>query len=142
MRLRPVLLVALLGAAGSVPARAQGMDSLIAAAQRAADAFRHHDFRSFVGGADQVAVVLPGAGGTGPLPGAQAAQVLSAFAEGSAERAVEVTVARMVDAQRAYVEIHREFTARGGGNPRAQTLYLGLRRDGSGFKVAEVRIVP
>jgi len=142
MRAARAALLALVAALGATPARAQGMDSLIAAAQRAAGAFRQHDFRAFVGEADQVAVVLPGAGGTAPLPGAQAAQVLSAYAEGAVERSVEVTVARMVDAERAYIEIRREFTARGGGSARAQTLYLGLRRDGTGFRVAEVRIVP
>ena len=134
--------VALVAALWAAPARAQGMDSLIASAQRAARAFRQHDFAAFVGEADQVAVVLPGAVGTAPLPSAQAAQVLRAFAEGAVERSVEVTVARMVDDERAYIEIRREFTARGGGSARAQTLYLGLRRDGHGFRVAEVRIVP
>jgi hypothetical protein len=142
MRVTRVALFALAGALWSAPLSAQGMDSLIAAAQRAAGAFRQHDFRAFIGGADQVAVVLPGASGSAPLPGAQAAQVLTAFAEGALERTVEVTVARMVDAERAYIELRREFTARGGGNPRSQTVYLGLRRDGSGFRVAEVRIVP
>ena len=142
MRAARVTIVLLMTGLWSSPARAQGMDSLIAAAQRAAGAFLQHDFRAFVGGTDQVAVVLPGRSGTAPLPGAQAAQVLSAFAEGAIEHTVEVAVARMVDADRAYIELRRKFTARGGGNPRIQTLYLGLRRDGSGFRVAEVRIVP
>ena len=142
MKAARVTLVLLAAGLWSSTAMAQGMDSLIAAAQRAAGAFRRHDFRAFVGGTDLVAVVLPGGSGTAPLPGAQAAQVLSTFAEGAIERTVEVTVARMVDTDRAYIELQREFTARGGGSPRIQTLYVGLRRDGSGFRVAEVRIVP
>jgi hypothetical protein len=118
------------------------MDSLLAAAQRAARAWRAHDFAALVGEGAPVAVSLPGAGATAPLRPAQAAEVLRAYAEGAREIAVEVTLARAVDRDRAYVEVQREFTPRGSQAAARQTIYLSLRREGARFRVAEVRIVP
>lgn len=85
---------------------------------------------------------LPGTNPSAPLRTAQAAVLLRAFVEGTTETEVEVLVARNVDADRAYVEVQRVFTLRGATTRRTQTLYLGLRRLGAGFRVAEVRIVP
>lgn len=118
------------------------VDSLLAAAQRAAQAWRLHQFGDLVGGGIPVVVSLPGAAATAPLRPPQAAELLRAFAEGAEELTVEVTLARAVDRDRAYVEILREFTPRGSRDPERQTVYLGLRRSGAGFRVSEVRVVP
>lgn len=118
------------------------MDSLLAAAQRAARAWRGHDFAALVGEGAPVVVSLPGVAATAPLRSAQAAELLRAFAEGTREIEVEVTLARAVDRDRAYVEVQRAFTPRGSRVPTHQTVYLGLRREGAGFRVSEVRVVP
>ncbi len=132
----------LAGAPGVARADATQMDSLLAAAQRAARAWRRHEFAALVGEGAPVAVSLPGARATAPLRPSQAAELLRVFAEGSSEGEVEVTLARAVDRDRGYVEIQREFTPRGSQAPARQTIYLSLRRDGAGFRVAEVRVVP
>jgi DNA replicative helicase MCM subunit Mcm2 (Cdc46/Mcm family) len=95
-----------------------------------------------VAGAGEVTVQLPEATPSGPLRAAQAAELLRAYVAGAREVEVEVTVARSLDAERAYVEIRRVFAVRGAGAPHTQTVYLGLRRTGSSFRVAEVRVVP
>jgi len=143
-----VLLAGTLGLAApgarAVPARAEAgqMDSLLAAAQRAARHWRHHDFQGMVSGSGTVTLSLPGANPTAPLRPAQAAELLRAFSEGASEVEVEVVVARAVDRDRGYVEVQRTFTPAGSAVAATQTVYLGLRRRGGGFDVAEVRVVP
>jgi hypothetical protein len=143
--LATVLCLALPGAAPTVgPGRAPAvqMDSLLAAAQRAARAWRNHEFGVLVGDGGLVALSLPRVAATAPLRPAQAAELLRAFAEGAQELEVEVTLARAVDRDLAYVEVQRVFTRRGSRVAATQTIYLGLRREGAGYRVAEVRVVP
>ena len=139
---RTALLAAVLLLLLTPPLHAQGMDSLLAAGQRAARAWRQHDFRGFVGQAPLIAVSLPGSPATLPMRAGQAAELLAAFVEGADEAEVEMMVARSVDPERAYVEIRRVFTSRGSDARRIETLYLGMRRAGTSFVVAEVRVVP
>ena len=143
--LATVLCLALPGAAPTVgPGRAPAvqMDSLLAAAQRAARAWRNHEFGVLVGDGGLVALSLPRVAATAPLRPAQAAELLRAFAEGAQELEVEVTLARAVERDLAYVEVQRVFTPRGSRVAATQTIYLGLRREGAGYRVAEVRVVP
>lgn len=143
--LATVLCLALPGAAPTVgPGRAPAvqMDSLLAAAQRAARAWRNHEFGVLVGDGGLVALSLPRVAATAPLRPAQAAELLRAFAEGAQELEVEVTLARAVDRDLAYVEVQRVFTPHGSRVAATQTIYLGLRREGAGYRVAEVRVVP
>jgi hypothetical protein len=137
------------GAGGAVvsPAAPWGavapqMDSLLAAAQRAARAWRLHDFSGLVAGSPGVMVHLGGTEPSAPLRPAQAVQTLQAFAGGVDEFQVEVIAVRPVDATRAYAEVQRTFAVRGTASRRVQTLYLGLRRVESVFRVVEVRLVP
>ncbi len=123
------------------PLAAQSMDSLLATAQRVARAWRRGDFAAVVG-SDEVALQLPGGSRSAPLRPAQAAELLRAFAAGAEEASVEVLLAREVDGGRAYVEMERAFTVRGSGSRRTQTVYLGFRRSGASYLVAEIRILP
>lgn len=122
------------------PAAAQGTDSLVLAAQRIARAWQRHDFGQMLAGAARVTVVFPGSGRTAPLAAAQAAEVLRGFVEGAHEESADVVELRTVGADRSYVEIERVFAPRGSAELRQQIVYVELRRAGSGFTVAEVRI--
>ena len=122
-------------------ASAQATDSLIASAQRAARAWRGHDFGGLLEGARTVSLHLPGADPSRPLPPSQATELLRAFAGTAREVAVEVEVARNVDSLQAYVEIRRTFVTRVGAEPVAETLYVGMRRSGQGYAVSEIRVV-
>jgi hypothetical protein len=127
--------------AGAATAQGQ-MDSLLAAAQRAARHWRSHDFQRMVEGAGTVTLSLPGVTPSAPLRPSQAAELLRAFSDGAREVEIEVTIARAVDRDRAYVEVQRTFTPPGSAVAATQTVYLGLRQRGAGFVVAEVRVVP
>jgi len=129
-------------AAERLTAQAADADSLLAAARRAARAWRLHDFDGLLAGATAVRVLLPGAEPSSALRVAQVAELLRTFTESAEELEVEVQVARAVDADRAYVEIQRVFRVRGTEARRAQTLYLGLRRVGATYRASEVRVVP
>jgi hypothetical protein len=118
------------------------MDSLLVAAQRAARAWRRHDFAALFTAEGEVRLQLPGTAPTGPLRAAQAAELLRAFAGGATEESAEVAVVRRVDPDRAYVEVERRFTVRGTSAWRSQTVYLGMRWEGSGYRVVEIRVVP
>ena len=117
------------------------VDSLTSAAQRLAQAWSRHDFATLTRGAGDILLLLPGGAGTASLRAEQAAEVLRGFTEGTAEVAVELVVARDVDQDRAYVEVQRVFTMRGTAGRRTQTIYFGLRRQGFGYRLHEVRIV-
>jgi hypothetical protein len=123
-------------------AAVQQMDSLLGAAQRAARAWRQHDFVGLVAGSPGVMVRLGGTEPSAPLRPAQAVQTLQAFARGADEVEVEVLAVRPVDAGRAYAEVQRTFTGPGTSARRVQTLYVGLRRVEGVFRVVEVRLVP
>lgn len=123
-------------------AAAQQMDSLLAAARRAARAWRGHDFAGLVAGSPGVMVRLGGTAPSAPLRLAQAVQTLQAFAGGAEELEVEVLVVRPVDARRAYAEVQRTFSVRGTAARGVQTLYIGLRLVEGAFRVVEVRLVP
>lgn len=134
-------LVLVLSACPPIRLSAQTTDSLIAAAQRAARTWRAHDFDGLLEGSRAVSLHLPGADPSSPLAPSRVAELLRAFVGASREVRVEVEVARDVDSLRAYAEIRRTFVARLGAEPRAETLYVGMRRSGQGYEVSEIRVI-
>ena len=124
------------------PVPAQGADSLLVAARRAADQWMRHDFGAMVGTGAAVMVHLPGAEPSSPLRPTQAARLLSAFAEGTREISVEILVARNVDPDRAYVEAQRVYQPRDTELRRSQALYFGFRRTSRGYRLVEIRALP
>jgi len=132
-------------AAAQVPGRhaaPRQEDPLMEAARRAARAWQRHDFAALVAGSPGVLVRLGGAEPSAPLPPAQAALTLRAFAGGAEELETEVVAVREVDAGRGYAELQRTFVAKGTSARRAQTLYLEWRRAGRVHHLVEVRVVP
>ncbi len=119
------------------------IDSLLATGQRITAAWSRHDFDALTReGAGEILLVLPGGAAPSPLKQRQAAELLRGFTDGAVETAAQVRVARAVDRDRAYIEMERVFTVRGTAGRRAQSVYFGLRRTGSGYRIYEVRIVP
>ena len=125
----------------TAPARAQDMDSVVAAARRTAVAWARHDFSAAVPGGGTVVVQLPGSAASAPLRPAQAAELLRGFTSGATEARVEVAVARRMGTDQAYAELTRVYRLAGGARDRQQTVYLGLRQEGAAFMVREVRVV-
>jgi hypothetical protein len=117
-------------------------DSLIASARRAAAAWQRHDFGALVAGSPGVMIRLGGAEPSAPVGRAQAAQTLESFAGGAVEISLEVLSVREVDGARAFTEVERTYAARGAGARQVQTLYFGWRREGGGYRLVEVRLVP
>jgi hypothetical protein len=117
------------------------VDSLLGAAQRLAQAWTRHDFAALTRGSGDVLLLLPGAAAASALRAEQAAELLRGYTDGVSEISIEVVVARDVDSDRAYVEVQRVFTVRGTSERRFQTVYFGLRRQGGGYRLYEVRIV-
>ncbi len=135
------LAAALLLAARPGPLAGQSMDSLLAAAQRAARAWERSDFAGVVG-RGEVSLQLPGGTRSAPLRPVQAVELLRSYTARAEEVSVEVMVAREVDGGRAYVEMERVYAVRGSPARRSQPVYLGFRRDGASYHVAEIRILP
>ena len=127
---------------GAAAAGALQVDSLLAAAERVAVAWRRHDFAAVVAGAGAVALHLPGTDPSAPLRPAQAAELLRAFADGTREVDLIVQVVRSVDPDRAYVEAQRIYEVRGTGVRHSQTLYFGFRRVGTAYRLVEIRALP
>ena len=132
----------LLAVAWLLAAPAQGTDSLLVAARRAAEQWMHHDFSALVGTGAAVMGHLPGAEPSSALRPTQAAELLRAFAEGTREIEVTVLVARTVDPDRAYVEAPRIYQPRDTDLRRSQALYFGFRRIGTGYRLLEIRALP
>jgi hypothetical protein len=125
---------------GAFPA--QGTDSLLVAARRAAEQWMRHDFAGLVGTGAAVMVHLPGAEPSSALRPTQAAELLRAFAEGMREIEVTVLVARNVDPDRAYVEAQRVYQPFDTVVRRSQALYFGFRHTAAGYRLVEIRALP
>jgi hypothetical protein len=120
----------------------QADSALVAAARRAAEQWRRHDFGGLVGTGNAVMVHLPGTEPSSPLRPTQAAELLRAFAADAVELEVTVLVARTVDPDRAYVEAQRVYQVRGTDVRRSQALYFGFRHLGMSYRLVEVRALP
>jgi len=137
--------VALRAMAQQVPPAAAGApqaDSLTAAARRAADAWKRHDFAALVEGSPGVMVRLGRSEPSTAMPPAQAALTLRAFAGSAVEVETVVASVRDVDGSRAYAEIQRTYVAPGTEAQRTQTLYLGWRWLRGVPRLVEIRVVP
>jgi hypothetical protein len=99
-------------------------DALTGAARRAARAWHRHDFAALVAGSPGVIVRRRGADPSAPMPPAQAARTLRAFAGGAEEVQTEVGAVREVDEDRGYTEVQRTYVVTGTSARRVQTLYL------------------
>jgi hypothetical protein len=132
--LRWLLFVAVL----TRPAWSQG-GGLDDAARRARQAWLAHDPAALLHGSPGVILQIPGADPSSAISRDQAGELLARYLRTSVEHAVEVLVAREVEAGRGYVELLRRYSIAGTTEERRETVFLGLRLRGSEWVVVELR---
>lgn len=122
------------------PASAQ-QPLLSRAAENAREAWFAHDARALVAEAPRLLVQLPGADPSIALGPAQAAALLTDYMVQGQEVETAVLAAKEVEPGRGYVELRRRYRIAGTQDVRTQSLLLGYRLVGSGWRLVELRIV-
>lgn len=122
------------------PASAQ-QPLLSRAAETAREAWFAHDARALVAEAPRLLVQLPGADPSIALGPAQAAALLTDYMVQGQEVETAVLAAKEVEPGRGYVELRRRYRIAGTQDVRTQSLLLGYRLVGSGWRLVELRIV-
>jgi hypothetical protein len=133
-----VVLVLLAGLAG--PAGAQ--QSLADAAEHVRAAWLAHDARGVVGQSSSVLLQLPGADPSSPLGRAQAEELLRRYLRSVVECNVIVRTVREVEDGKGFVELERRYQVVGTSDERRETVFLGFRRAGDSWVLAELRTAP
>jgi hypothetical protein len=132
--LAAVLLLAPAASAAQGPALAE-------AAEDARAAWFQHDARALVADAPRLSVQLPGADPSIALGPAQAAALLADFMVQGQEVETVVRAAKEVEPGRGYVELQRRYRIAGTQDVRVQSLLLGYRLLGTGWRLVELRVV-
>ena len=135
-----LMLVAALLAAPVVASAAQG-PALTQAAEEARAAWFEHDAHGLVADAPRLLVQLPGADPSIALGPAQAAALLADFMVQGQEVETVVRAAKEVEPGRGYVELQRRYRIAGTQDVRVQSLLLGYRLLGTGWRLVELRVV-
>jgi len=134
---RFVLLLACLAG----PAAAQ-QSTLAAAADRVRAAWLEHDARGVVGQSSSILVQLPGADPSSPVGRAQAVELLRRYLRSVVECSVAVRTVREVEEGKGFVELERRYQVVGTSDERRETVFLGFRRAGDSWVLAELRTAP
>jgi hypothetical protein len=138
---RLLILAALLLPWSAMRAQQPGLKGLSAAAEHAREAWYEHDAADLVAGSPQLLVQLPRADPTAALPPPQAAALLTDFLASAQEVETVVRAAREVEPGRGYVELQRRYRVAGTQEVRTQSLLLGYRLGGAGWRLVELRVV-
>lgn len=116
-------------------------EALSEAADMARTALESHDTEALMAAAgDGVRIRLPGAEPSAPVSQAQGAALVSQYLAGADEVAITVRAARVVSADRGYVELVREYRVSGTTETRRQSVLLGYRLAGDQWVLSELRI--
>jgi len=133
---RFVLLLAVLAG----PAAAQ--QSLAAAAEQVRTAWMGHDARGVVGQSASILLQIPGADPSSPLGRSQAVELLRRYLRSVVECSVAVKTVREVETGKGFVELERRYQVVGTTDERRETVFLGFRRAGDSWVLAELRTAP
>jgi len=136
----PFCLLALACVAVTPTLAAQG--TLPEAAERAKQAWLAHDPQALVGQSPSIVLQIPGADPSSPLGRAQAVELLRRYMRPVEERGLDVTVVREVEPGKGFVELTRRYVVAGTTELRRETLFLGFRREGEHWALAELRSAP
>ena len=134
---RFVLLLACLAG----PAAAQ-QSPLAVAADRVRAAWLDHDARGVVGQSSSILLQLPGADPSSPVARAQAVELLRRYLRSVVECSVAVKTVREVEDGKGFVELERRYQVVGTSDERRETVFLGFRRAGDSWVLAELRTAP
>ena len=119
---------------------AQG--SLAEAAERVRQAWLAHDVQAVVGQSSSVVLQIPGADPSAPVDRAQAIELLRRHLRAGAERDLRVSAVREVEPGRGYAELDRRYVVAGTSDERRETIFLGFRKPGQEWVLAELRSAP
>jgi hypothetical protein len=85
---------------------------------------------------------IPGADPSVAVSRAQAMALLTRYLRSTVERSVEIRTIREVEGERGLVELDRRYVVAGTEDVRHETLFLGFRREGDRWVLAELRGAP
>lgn len=112
------------------------------AAERAKQAWLAHDPQALVGQSPSLVLQIPGADPSSPLGRAQAVELLRRYLRPVEERGLDVTVIRVVEPGKGFVELARRYVVSGTTELRRETLFLGFRLVAGRWALAELRSAP
>ena len=119
---------------------AQG--SLADAGERVRQGWLAHNVQAVVGQSASVVLQIPGADPSAPVDRAQAMELLRRHLRAGVERALSVSAVREVEPGRGYAELDRRYVVAGTSDERRETIFLGFRKLGREWLLAELRSAP
>jgi len=120
----------------------QAPGSLAEAAERVRQAWLAHNVQAVVGQSASVVLQIPGADPSAAVDRAQAIELLRRHLRAGAERGLRVSAVREVEPGRGYVELDRRYVVAGTSDERRETIFLGFRKPGQEWMLAELRSAP
>ena len=124
----------------SAPLAAQR--TLEEAARLARDGWLAHDAEAVVGQGSRVVLQFPGADPSAAVSRPQAVALLERYLRPTRERSLDIVTIREVDQERGFVELKRQYVIGGTEDLRRETVFLGFRRQGERWVLAELRSAP
>lgn len=134
--------LALLALGVLLAGRAWGQGSLKEAAERVRHAWLAHDVPAVVGQGPNLVLQIPGADPSAPVGRAQAVELLRRHLRAGVERTLQVSAVREVEPGRGYAELDRRYVVAGTTDERCETIFLGFRKPGDEWVLAELRSAP
>lgn len=145
MRPAPIGVLALLtGIAGPVAAQRPpaSRDALAIVGESARSAWTERDFARLFAGGTHVQLRLPGADPSAGVGEAQAVSLLRDYVRGTTDLTVELVSDREVGTGRAFVDLRRRYRLDGTQEERVESVFLGYRRVGTGWRLVDLRVLP
>ncbi|HWC74472.1 MAG TPA: hypothetical protein VG454_11095 [Gemmatimonadales bacterium] len=131
-----------IGAAALLPAMLAAQSTLSAAADKAKQAWSHHDPEGLVGHGSNIVLQIPGADPSSPLGSAQAIELLRRYMRPAEEKGLDITTIREVEPGKGFVELTRRYVVAGTTELRRETLFLGYRLQSKEWRLVELRNAP
>ncbi len=125
-----------------VTGRGLAQGSLAEAAERVRQAWLAHNVQAVVGQSASVVLQIPGADPSAAVDRAQAIELLRRHVRAAVERALSVSAVREVEPGRGYAELDRRYVVAGTSDERRETIFLGFRKPGQEWLLAELRSAP
>jgi len=119
---------------------AQG--SLADAGERVRQGWLAHNVQAVMGQSASLVLQIPGADPSAAVDRAQAMELLRRHLRAGVERALSVSAVREVEPGRGYAELDRRYVVAGTSDERRETIFLGFRKLGREWLLAELRSAP